>query len=66
MTNYRTEIIMHDDGLDDGIVIVNHDHGHVTINSHAKHAVGVCRGKDGFLEQMRVLSLLQHNMRYEL
>lgn len=61
MTPYHTEIIMHDDGINDGIVIVNHNQGHVTINSHAKHAVGVCRGKDGFLEQMRVLSFLHKN-----
>lgn len=59
MITDQVEMIIEDDGLDDGIIIVNHDLGTATINTRQQQVVGLCRGQRGFREQMNILSLLQ-------
>ena len=52
------ELTIIDDENDDGLIIVKHDLGRATINTRQHQVVGLCRGRQGFLEQMNVLSLL--------
>lgn len=58
MITDNVEITVVDDNIDDGVIIVRHDLGDVMIDQHHRFIKGRCIGRDGFVEQMNILSLL--------
>ena len=60
MITEDVEVTIVDDNNDDGIIIVRHDLGDAIIDQHRGFMKGRCVGRDGFIEQMNVLSLLHH------